>query len=89
MYDSIQRYVPLYENYLKADNQQEFIQNLHDPIEQKVIQLLKNDITNSRDYEKQLREVKIYSGLERDLITHKLTNYLQKTQELKDDEIGS
>jgi hypothetical protein len=49
---------------------------------------LSNDISNVREYEKQLLEFKIYSILERDLITHKLTNYLQKTQELKDDEMG-
>jgi len=70
--------VPLFENYLKADNQQDFIKNLHDPIEKKIIQLLTNDISSVREYKKQLGEVKIYSAFERDLLTHKLTNYLQK-----------
>ena len=46
MYSSLERYIPLFENYLKSENPQTFIRDLTDSTERTIITILTENTTD-------------------------------------------
>lgn len=84
MYQSLERYVPLFEAYLRAEDQPQFIKQLTDPNERNVLQLLTKDITNINSLREDLNKAQFHHTLLDALVEQKMVTYIEKTDKFGD-----
>ena len=64
MYASLERYIPLFENYLKSDNPQTFLKDLNDATDRTILTILTDNSSDLIEIRKKMREVGIPSFLQ-------------------------
>jgi hypothetical protein len=55
MYSSLERYIPLFENYLKSDNPQTFIRDLTDATDRTILTILTENISDVNLFRTKMR----------------------------------
>lgn len=50
MYQSLERYIPLFEAYLRSDKPEHFMKQLNDPTEKSVIEILTEDVSDLKEF---------------------------------------
>lgn len=88
MYTSLERYIPLFENYLKSENPKAFIDGLNDATEKTIISVLTENTTDVSELRKKVRQIGFPRSLEEALIELRFQTYLRQVDKIEDNEIS-
>jgi hypothetical protein len=77
MFTSLERYIPLFENYLISSDKQDFIRARNDPVEKSLLELLTEPITSINDFREKMQKASLNYGLQNELTDYKLFSYIQ------------
>jgi hypothetical protein len=88
MLSSLERHIPLLENYLTAANQQDFLDQITDPAQKKLLNLLTQQPDDMQVFRQELKQAVLPSNIQEALIDDKLLRYAEQSTQLGDDSIG-
>jgi hypothetical protein len=87
MFTSLERYIPLFENYLVSSSKSDFVNTRNDPIEKTLLELLTTPITSFNSFREKMQKINLNYQLQNELVDYKLFSYIQSAKDLKDDSL--
>lgn len=88
MLSSLEKHIPLLENYLTTVNQQDFLDQIADPAQKKLLHLLTQQPEDMQIFRQELKQAGLPSNIQEGLIDDKLLRYAEKSTQLGDDSIA-
>lgn len=82
MFTSLERYIPLFENYLISDDKADFIRTRNDPVEKSLLELLTEPITSISAFREKMQKASLNYSLQNELVDYKLFTYIQSAKAL-------
>jgi hypothetical protein len=88
MLSSLEKNIPLLENYLTAADQQDFLDQLTDPAQKALLRLLTQQPEDIQIFKEELKQTGLPSKIQEALVEDKLLRYAEKSTQLGDDSIA-
>lgn len=85
MFTSLERYIPLFENYLLSKDKTDFIRTRNDPVEKSLLELLTEPITSINAFREKMQKASLNYSLQNELVDYKLFSYIQSAKALDND----
>ncbi len=89
MFAALERYIPLFENYLNAQDKHAFLNALQDPNDKVLLDILDTPISSLASLREKLNKLNLHYSLRQEIERYKIYRHAQEAKELGKDELSS